>query len=295
LLGDIAIPSSSRKAETVLKSMDLANGSAPFIVSTSTEKANTATRRVIRRYVMRGKNRRMPKGSSRLKPGSWINGETDHEARRAEGHIPNPESAGTGVFMIRFADDMQPYMMDLIFKCEFSVLDVRSTIDDPQVFTILKQSLYPVEICLNVYPRSTIWFDYLYCDAMYLHCLLWTTQAYFDWISHQETSRAAMLHMSKTLDLLKYRLNDPRLAIADTTIFVVVLLVMTSVVLDDYDAATKHIAGLYRMVMLRGGLGALKGDAQMQIKVCRYAVLHSSPMIQMLTLLSLGKISELLF
>lgn len=286
MLGEITLASSSRKAETTSKNMDLANNSAPFIVNTSIGKANTASRKVIRSHVMRAKNKRMPKASP-PRPGTWINSEIDHEARRTQAQIPKPrfEFAGTGLSTTRFADDMQPYMMDLVYKCGFSFLDVRSTIDDPQVFTILKQSLHPIEICLNVYPRSTIWFDYLYYDVMYLHSILWTTQAYFDWISPQATSKAALLHMSKTLDLLKYRLNDPRLAIADTTIFVVVLLVMTSALLGDHEAATKHITGLYRMVMLRGGLGALREDIQIQIKVCRYAISHSSLMIQMLTLL----------
>lgn len=132
--------------------------------------------------------------------------------------------------------------------------------------------MYPIEICLSVYLRSTIWFDYLHYDAIYLHSLLWTTQAYFDWICHHETSEAVMVHMSKTLTLLKRRLSDSRLAVADTTIFVVVLLVTTSALFNDKPAAMRHMDGLYRMVTLRGGLGVLRENTQMRIEVCRYEI-----------------------
>lgn len=92
------------------------------------------------------------------------------------------------------------------------------------------------------------------------------------------------------MDLLRQRLNDPSLSIADTTIFVVVLLVMASTLLGDEDTAKKHMDGLYRMVMLRGGLGALEEDTQMQIKVCRYvAYLSSSSVFGVLTLSPQGR------
>jgi len=96
------------------------------------------------------------------------------------------------------------------------------------------------------------------------------TQAYFDWITRQDQSEASMRHMSKTLQLLQHRLSDSRLAVADTTIAVVVCLVVMSALIGNHDTATKHMVGLHKMVLLRGGERVLKENSQIQMKVCRY-------------------------
>jgi len=103
----------------------LAHDTAPFIVSTSMEKPTTATRSFIRSHVMRGKNRRVPK-SSGLKPGSWIIGQNHSNSREIATNIikfPNPrfEFAGSGLSVTEFADNMQPYMLDLVYKCKLEM------------------------------------------------------------------------------------------------------------------------------------------------------------------------------
>jgi len=86
------------------------------------EKPSTTTRSFIRSHVMRGKNRRVPK-SSRLKPGSWITGKNNSNDQEIATNIikfPNPgfEFAGSGLSVTEFADNMQPYMLDLVYKCK---------------------------------------------------------------------------------------------------------------------------------------------------------------------------------
>lgn len=118
--------------------------------------------------------------------------------------------------------------------------------------------------------RSSIWFDYLRSDAMYLHSLMWSSQSYFDWSHGTSPSRLSMTHQAKTLGLLQKRLDDGLTAISDTTLAVVVTLVMMTALTGEPESATKHMGGLHKMVQLRGGLHSLGKNKQLQIKICRY-------------------------
>ncbi|CZR52828.1 uncharacterized protein PAC_02705 [Phialocephala subalpina] len=237
---------------------NLSGQANPFIVTTSHEKPSSASRRLIRSHVMRGKNVKKP-ASSHLKPGAWMNrdsgAEEDLEAAEEKSMVPNPrlEFAGSGLAFFRFADGVQPYMADMIFK----------------FFTILKQSLYPIEVCLAWDPESSKWFEYLQSDAMYLHSMVWSTQLYFDWLQGSGPSHSTLVHFSKTLNLLQGRVVDPDMATSDTTISVVVTLVMMTALVGKQEEAKRHMKGLHRMVVVRGGLRELRENSQLQIKCCR--------------------------
>jgi len=95
-----------------------------FIVNTSLDKPDAATQRLIRSHVMRGKNRR----NKRI-PGLFITDGRTHERREAsEAGSSNAAAAssrlgpltrlaGSNFALTRFASDMEPYMLDLVFKC----------------------------------------------------------------------------------------------------------------------------------------------------------------------------------
>ena len=55
---------------------------------------------------------------------------------------------------------------------------------------------------------------------------------------------------------------------------------MTSAVVGDYESASKHMAGLCKMVELRGGVGAFKENAQVQLKLCRCVLTSSSYVLE---------------
>lgn len=138
------------------------------------------------------------------------------------------------------------------------------------VCTILKTSLYPVEMCVDFEPINSFWFQYLSKDAAYLHSSLWATQSYFDWLQGRPASSMAMIHQGKALGLLREKLNKSAPDGSDMTLAVVVTLVMMTGLVGDLAAAKTHMAGLHRMIMLRGGLCVLKENRQLQIKACRY-------------------------
>ena len=135
--------------------------------------------------------------------------------------------------------------------------------------------MYPIEFCLELDPAVSVWYQYLLADAAFHHSLLWTTQAYFDWIKGDGLSAKALFHEAKTLQLLQSRINDPELALRDTTIAVVVTLVMVSALVGHVSVVKKHMKGLDQIITLRGGMRELAKNAQLQIKVCRYVAPYS--------------------
>jgi len=118
--------------------------------------------------------------------------------------------------------------------------------------------------------RNTVWLEYMYIDAMYLQSTLWAAQSYFDWVARSGPSKQSMLHESKTLDLLQSRLAlKDRESISDSTIAVVLVHVLIPALIGDLKMAIAHMAGLARMVSMRGGLSALQDNMHLQGKVCR--------------------------
>jgi hypothetical protein len=90
----------------------------PFIISTTSGKPNAAARRLIRSHVMVGKNRTKSLGIA-IKLDPW----SDEHVAKQPNHvqIPDPhlDISGAGLSVMTFADEMQPYMLDLVFQCQY--------------------------------------------------------------------------------------------------------------------------------------------------------------------------------
>jgi hypothetical protein len=65
---------------------------------------------------MRGKNRAKSLGIS-INPGSGINSRSPNQRNDLQLHGLSGEFSGTGLSLVRFSDEMQPYMLELAFKC----------------------------------------------------------------------------------------------------------------------------------------------------------------------------------
>jgi hypothetical protein len=92
---------------------------SPFIVSTTSGKPDAATRRLIRSHVMAGKNRAKAQGVS-ISLNSRSNGSTADQFDYVHNPKPSLDISGAGLSVVNFADDMQPYMLDLVFQCQSS-------------------------------------------------------------------------------------------------------------------------------------------------------------------------------
>ncbi|OKL62671.1 hypothetical protein UA08_01177 [Talaromyces atroroseus] len=205
---------------------------------------------------MRGKNAR--KRQKKLTFGSWINnlGEGALESvmsAKKEAQITLPHSVCSDLQTFSYPDRTQLYMLDLVY----------------QFFAVLNQSLYPIEVCVAFDPAPSVYFEYLQRDALFLHSALWTAQSYFDCIQGFQVSERALFHECKAINQVQKRLNYPQTAVNDATIAVVVNFVLTTALVGHFSTAKKHMAGLYQLLKLRGGLRQLKGNSQLQIKICR--------------------------
>lgn len=136
----------------------------------------------------------------------------------------------------------------------------------------MREALYPPQICLEVDPYQSTWTQFLLTDQLYLQCTLFAVEAYLDLRLERENSPLTHFHLAKTLRLLQDRLADSDLgsATSDATIMTVTTLGLTTELVGDAAAAEKHMAGLKRMVDLRGGLGMLmESNERLPAKICR--------------------------
>lgn len=138
-----------------------------------------------------------------------------------------------------------------------------------------RESTYPLEICVQIEPTTTTWFEHLTTDIVYFHSMLFATISHTDQLLGRESSPLALLHFAKTLKFLQERLSLPNseLATADPTITAITNLATIAVFTNDYVQAMNHMMGLAKIVELRGGLQALnKSYTRLPMKVCRCVV-----------------------
>jgi hypothetical protein len=102
-------------------------------------------------------------------------------------------------------------------------------------------------------------------DATALHINAFAIEGFIDRILRRQgniINPAAMLHFQKGLRLLRERLlgEDDETKLSDSTIGVVLKLTSAAHFDGDYRASKQHLEGLRKMVDLRGGLDAFKGN-----------------------------------
>jgi hypothetical protein len=84
-------------------------------------------------------------------------------------------------------------------------------------FSVIGQSLYPIEMCVNYRPVDSIWFNYLITDRVYLHSTIWASYLLCRFLDHHVDRQAVLIHEQQALCLLRQRLDDVDLATLDGT------------------------------------------------------------------------------
>jgi hypothetical protein len=104
-------------------------------------------------------------------------------------------------------------------------------------------------------------------DKSFLHTILFINSAVRDWAQNLPLAKSSQFHLGRTLTLLNEKLatGDPHLD--DTTIYTVMLLAIVSSTIGDYDASNAHMAGLQRLVEMRGSHGYLGVNPVIQFKL----------------------------
>ena len=124
--------------------------------------------------------------------------------------------------------------------------------------------IFPIAMAIGFQANDREWFDIVRSDAAALHISSFAIQSFIDRVlRHQEQceSPAAMTHFQKGVSLLRERLlgDDEATKVSDATIGVVLKLASAALFNGHYEDAKQHIAGLWKMVDLRGGLDAFQG------------------------------------
>lgn len=82
------------------------------------------------------------------------------------------------------------------------------------------------------------------------------------------SSPEALHHLSRAYAHIKSRLDGPE-ALSDSTIGLVVSFIQQEQIKKGRADTMVHVAGLRRMVELRGGLGQLEGNMHLMLKICK--------------------------
>lgn len=77
-------------------------------------------------------------------------------------------------------------------------------------------------------------------------------------------------YLSQVLNLVNGRLRSKD-ALNDSTLALVVSLILQEEMRNEMSRADVHFAGLKKMIQLRGGLEQLEGNKTLVLKVCKYA------------------------
>jgi hypothetical protein len=85
--------------------------------------------------------------------------------------------------------------------------------------------------------------------------------------------KKALYHLGETIKLLNERLSDAILSVHDSTIWVVLSLVIFFSYLKDFKTAMVHMEGLGHMIKLRGGLNSFREKPRLYLKLGRLVVL----------------------
>ncbi|KAH8651443.1 hypothetical protein BX600DRAFT_554262 [Xylariales sp. PMI_506] len=240
----------------------------PFIVNTSPGKASASVRKIIRSHVMRGKNLGKTRQKKRATLASWIDSSSKSSSKEftvvadgrsrincgtaLESYYYSEPGRGVSVFsLMQLPCEVDPSMQDMLSK----------------FFTVVKNAMYPIDIC-SIQRSHCVWMNGITSDLTVTHCILFITHKYFDILDRGHHKQTAMIHLSRTLELLQQKLETVDLATSNSTIAVVQILTLAADLLGDEDSAKKHLQGLQRIVNLRGGLGALRESRTLQAKVC---------------------------
>lgn len=239
-----------------------------IIFADPTGRANEADRTRIRSRVMRGKNKREDSRRSL------------REARRsavgdvrvvAATHVPPPLSGDLA--LVQLAEDIDSRSQEMLFKSKLLAAVHRAQRLKPPVFACktLNQSLSPLDRCVSFPAVETHCFNWLFHDAAFLHCLLLLSCMLHDCaLGTQLRPRTkAYFHLRQTIAELNRKLGQRDAYTKDSTLYVVEALTMLAAMTGDWRSASAHIAGLSRIVELRGGWRYLRQRPKLHFKLDR--------------------------
>ncbi|KAK1830916.1 hypothetical protein QBC39DRAFT_308159 [Podospora conica] len=241
-----------------------------FIVTTTLDKTDADTRRLIRSHVMRGKNKgkTRPTKSKRASPPSpttpVLFADAEHvedysSMTAAETHpteqsmwvAPRPRMVATDLDLFETTSGLTPSLKDLISKA----------------FNVVKPATFASQLFGRPSDSSDLFcFSNLSLHPAMLPSLLFTAQAYHDIVANNAVGDTAQRYLAQALRQLQQTLADAEGATSYSTMVVVASLATGSLIAGDLETAKKHLDGLYRILNIRGGIQTLQKGGMIEYK-----------------------------
>lgn len=142
-------------------------------------------------------------------------------------------------------------------------------------FTHLKGTMYPIARYAFSDAADAYWFHGTQIDLACLDSVLFTTTIFYDTLTGQN-SESTKYHSYRAIRELNKQLADSETALSDTTTTVFMAMALIAACSGDLESAHIHIAGLKRIIDLRGGITAYRSRPLLQAKLYRSA---ASPLL----------------
>ncbi|RFU28801.1 hypothetical protein B7463_g7534, partial [Scytalidium lignicola] len=179
------------------------------------------------------------------------------ETPEEEARIPPPSTTPSDLSLI--AGDMDEHSRMLIFH----------------FYTKAKETMYPIGGCIGIDPAPHRWMQWMMQDVAYMHPVVLFISVVDCIFSQIPLGKRTHYHFGKTLTFLKERLSDSILSLQDSTVMVVMSLVVLCSCLREYTTAIVHMKGLGEMIRLRGGLESFRSAPRCYIKFARIDLAYS--------------------
>ena len=129
----------------------------------------------------------------------------------------------------------------------------------------------PLKNCVDFTDVETKCFEWLFYDASFLNALLLTGSVINDFSLHglPQPGTKTYRYLHRTIVLLNEKLGERDAHSSDSTLYVVITLAVLGATFNDWRAARAHLAGLRKIIQLRGGLKYLEQRPKLHFKLDR--------------------------
>ncbi|KIW70056.1 hypothetical protein PV04_02367 [Phialophora macrospora] len=113
------------------------------------------------------------------------------------------------------------------------------------------------------------WSSFAISDQLVFHATMFSWGMHFRYrrpVHDAQEEMKTLQHKVAAISLINDRLSDSNQAVNDETVAAVAALTNIALVTDSYPEASKHMAGLWAMVQMRGGLASLKSHVQQHLQ-----------------------------
>ncbi|KAH8898898.1 hypothetical protein GQ53DRAFT_878165 [Thozetella sp. PMI_491] len=232
-----------------------------------------ATRRSMRSHAMRGKNA----GKKFHRPSKFDLPKRRYSeyARQRSHHAPDEE---------RSTMELKPLWTPGIAKSlgnVFLTLSLPLKLREHSLevielfFTHVADKMYPNQLTFSPDEHKHLWLQFMFSDEAVSHCSIALMEASNDFFLRKGLdSPEGLYHLSQTFTLVNKRLESED-ALSDSTLAVIVMLIIQEQIRKRKLEAQVHYQGLVKMIDLRGGLGQLENNLPLLLKICKMDITYA--------------------